>query len=102
MTREFRTAIVAGLIAIGAINSPWMVEGADNNCGAVEQLAMRMTATKGDAAAVWASVLLKGLSNGRFAEAAALNNNPDTPAAITCGLAYWRASLNKEEFAKWK
>lgn len=97
-----KKAIVIGLVIIGALNSAWIAESADSNCAALEQLVMRLTAKKDDNASVWARVLLKGFSNGRLAEAAALNNNPETPAPITCTIAYWRISLNKEEINKWK
>lgn len=85
--------IVSGIIAIAAVNSPWLVEGGSNNCAAAERFAMRLVKEenqRNNQTSGWLAEGLVALSDGRLVAHMAAKKWPDTPTPLSCGYAYWR------------
>lgn len=86
--------LVMGAVALAVLNSGWLLEGGDNNCAALERLAMRKAmehdpAMKDNKLGLAVAAGFMGLSNGRMAEQAAAVRFPGVPATGACMLGYW-------------
>jgi hypothetical protein len=87
-----KTLIIIGIAAVAALNSPWLMEGATNNCAAVERLALRATAKPADRDHKAGMALAEGffaLSDGRIAAHAAAEKLAGIPTPISCLIGYW-------------
>ena len=85
--------ITVGVLVTAAFNSAWIAEGANNNCAAVERLAMRLTTEKGTSP----GMLVKGfiaLSDGRLAAGMASDKLPHLPTPVACAITYWNGSIS--------
>lgn len=94
-----KNLLIAGGLALFALNSAWIYEGADNNCAAYEvAVAGRVAASdpdKSNAAMIgraFAGTLIRA-SNGRFAAAVAKEKFPALPTGLSCNLVYWFVAL---------
>jgi len=87
---KLRLLTAAAVITL-ALNSPWLLESANNNCAALERLGSRQLlnddATEKDVALVAAG--LAALSDGRMAATMAGRQRPGVPPTLTCLAAYW-------------
>lgn len=85
--------IVCGVI-VALLNSAWIVEGTDNNCAAVERLAVRQVSKKDEKPEVTAMTMgLISLSNGRFAAMKA-SQVSSLPVPLVCLSVYWGSTLD--------
>lgn len=91
-----KSLIVCGVIAAAALSSPWLIEGASNNCAAVERVGMRKVqaerASQSNSEQLGASIAMGffALSDGRIAAGMAAKHLPDVPVPLACLVGYWR------------
>ncbi|MBO4221972.1 hypothetical protein [Bradyrhizobium neotropicale] len=81
--------IAVGLVAIAALNSAWIVEGTDNNCAALERVALRKSAEKEGKPVNGLAAGFMVLSNGRMAAAMVTKELPSVPTPLACVAGYW-------------
>ena len=82
--------IIAGIVVLAGLNGPWLIEGASNNCAAVERLAVRSAAAKQEDKNPDPFVIgFMAVSDGRIAVAAAQEKLPDVPTPLACAIAYY-------------
>ena len=97
---DMNSIFIIVLIIVGFIFYPQFSEGADSSCASLERQVLRVV-IKNKEGSVFAR-LLKGLSNGAFAQEIIKSKYPNLPPIIGCSIFYYRVMLNPEIALKLK
>jgi len=90
---SWMTVGVVGAVALAFVNSAWIVEGANNNCAALERVAFRSTVQNDHKnPGVWLAQGFFALSDGRMAANMAAQKFPDVPTPLSCLFVYWNGA----------
>jgi hypothetical protein len=89
------------LIIVGFLFYPQLIEDTDSSCAALEGRVIRL-ATENKEGSVFASLFLRGFSNGAFTQEIIKSKYPNLPPFIGCSIFYYRVILNPETVQKLK
>jgi len=96
-----KTFLIMVLIFAGLLFYPQIQEGTESSCAALERKVLTVV-NKNKEGAAFLGLLLKGLSNGAFAQEAIKSEYPNLPPAIGCSISYYDVLLNPERALKLK
>ena len=96
-----KTFLIMVLIFAGLLFYPQIQEGTESSCAALERKVLTVV-NKNKEGAAFLGLLLKGLSNGAFAQEAIKSEYPNLPPAMGCSISYYDVLLNPERALKLK
>ena len=93
--------LIIVFIFAGLLFYPQIQEGTESSCAALERKVLTVI-HKNKEGAAFLGLLLKGLSNGAFAQEAIKSEYPNLPPIMGCSISYYDVLLNPERALKLK